>query len=130
MLQEHAKEIALKKHTFQQQVAAMKSGELKDLAKQTKVKHWQWASKDELTTLFTETDPTKVSAAQASIEAKHAKWAEKHLATPGKAAQPNSQADRATATLTASHIRVPEHIREEGIGVRRRRCGLGRAWQA
>ena len=91
VLQEHAKEIALKKHTFAQQVSAMKSGELKDLAKQTKVKHWQWASKDELTTLFTETDPTQVSAAQASIEAKHAKWAEKHLASPGKAAQPGAK---------------------------------------
>ena len=91
VLQEHAKEIALKKHTFQQQVSAMKSGELKDLAKQTKVKHWQWASKDELVTLFTETDTAKVSAAQAGIEAKHAKWAEKHLAKPGKTAQPVAQ---------------------------------------
>ncbi len=88
VLQEHAKGIALKKHTFQQQISAMKSGELKDLAKQTKVKHWQWASKDELVALFTETDTAKVSAAQAGIKAKHAKWAEKHLAKPGKAAQP------------------------------------------
>lgn len=88
VLQEHAKEVALKKHTFQQHVSAMKSGELKDMAKQTKVKHWQWASKDELVTLFSETDPAKVSAAQAGIEAKHAKWAEKHLGKSGKVAQP------------------------------------------
>jgi len=91
VLQEHAKEIAVKKLTFQQQVSAMKSGELKDLAKQTKIKHWQWSSKDELTTLFTETDPAKVSAAKASIEAKHAKWAEKHLASPIKTAQPKTK---------------------------------------
>lgn len=88
VLQEHAKEIALKKHAFAQQVSALKSGELKDLAKQTKIKHWQWASKDELVTIFSETDPAKVSAAHASIEAKHAKWAEKHLAKPGKPIQP------------------------------------------
>lgn len=90
VLEQHAKEVALKKLTFQQQVSAMKSGELKDLAKQTKVKHWQWASKDELVTLFSETDATKVSAALASIEAKHAKWAQKHLAKPGKTAQPKA----------------------------------------
>ncbi|NLN75015.1 MAG: minor capsid protein [Armatimonadetes bacterium] len=90
VLEQHAKEVAVKKLTFQQQVSAMKSSELKDLAKQTKVKHWQWSSKDELITLFTETDPVKLSAAQASIEAKHAKWAEKHLAKPGKAVQPKA----------------------------------------
>ncbi len=84
MLEQHAKEVALKKLTFQQQVAAMKSGELKDLAKQTKVAHWQWATKDELTTLFSETDPGKIAAAKAGIEAKHAKWAEKHLGKSGK----------------------------------------------
>ncbi|MCE5322394.1 minor capsid protein [bacterium] len=90
VLEQHAKEIVLKKLTFAQQVSAIKSGELKDLAKQTKVKHWQWASKDELVTLFTETDTPKVSAAQAGIEAKHAKWAEKHLGKSGKAAQPKA----------------------------------------
>ncbi|MBI2842696.1 MAG: minor capsid protein [Armatimonadetes bacterium] len=84
VLQEHAKEVAVKKLAFQQQVAAMKSGELKDLAKQTKVTHWQWATKDELTTLFSETDPGKIAAAKAGIEAKHAKWAEKHLGKSGK----------------------------------------------
>ena len=45
VLEQHAKEVAVKKLAFQQQVSAMKSGELKNLAKQTKVKHWQWASK-------------------------------------------------------------------------------------
>ena len=84
VIEQHAKEVALKKLTFQQQVSAMKSGELKDLAKQTKVTHWQWATKDELTTLFSETDPGKIGAAKAGIEAKHAKWAEKHLGKSGK----------------------------------------------
>ncbi|MCL5105431.1 MAG: minor capsid protein, partial [Armatimonadetes bacterium] len=88
VLEQHAKEVAVKKLAFQQQVSAMKSGELKDLAKQTKVKHWQWASKDELVTLFTETDMAKVSAAQSGIEAKHAAWAVKHEGKAGKAMQP------------------------------------------
>lgn len=78
VLEQHAKEIALKKMTFQNQVSAMNSGALKDLAKNSKVKHWQWSSKDELVTLFTETDPGKIASAQAGIDAKHAKWAEKH----------------------------------------------------
>ena len=74
----HAKEIALKKQLFQNQIGAMKGSELKDLAKTTKVKHWQWAGKDDLITLFSETDPGKISAVQAGIEKKHAAWAEKH----------------------------------------------------
>lgn len=65
-----------------------RTGELKDLAKQTKVTHWQWASKDELVTLFSETDAGKMAAAKNGIEAKHAKWAEKHLGKSGKTAQP------------------------------------------
>ncbi|MCL4553272.1 MAG: minor capsid protein, partial [Candidatus Marsarchaeota archaeon] len=86
LLEQHAKEVALKKLTFQKQISSMNSGELKELAKTTKVKHWQWSSKDELIALFTETDPGKIASAQASIEAKHAKWAEKHLGgTSGKA---------------------------------------------
>ena len=74
----HAKEIALKKQLFLSQIGAMKSSELKDLAKTTKVKHWQWAGKDDLVTLFTETDPGKTQAVQAGIEKKYAVWAEKH----------------------------------------------------
>ena len=78
LLEAHAKEIALKKKLFHDQVAAMKVGDLKTLAKETKLKHWQWANKDELVTIFTETDPGKVEAAKAGIEKKHAAWLEKH----------------------------------------------------
>ncbi|MEN6521121.1 MAG: minor capsid protein [Armatimonadota bacterium] len=93
VLEAHAKEVALKKLAFQQQISAMKVGDLKSLAKETKVKHWQWASKDELVAVFTETDQAKVSKATDGIEAKHAKWAEKHLAkTPTAApAKPKPQ---------------------------------------
>jgi SPP1 gp7 family putative phage head morphogenesis protein len=78
LLEAHAKEIALKKKLFHDQVAAMKVGDLKTLAKETKLKHWQWANKDELVTIFTETDPGKLEAAKAGIEKKHAAWLEKH----------------------------------------------------
>jgi len=78
LLEAHAKEIALKKKLFHDQVAAMKVGDLKTLAKETKLKHWQWANKDEMVTLFSETDPAKVQAAKAGIEKKHTAWLEKH----------------------------------------------------
>ena len=106
VLEQHAKEVAIKKLTFQQQVAAMKSGELKDLAKQTKVAHWQWASKDELVTLFSETDAGKIATAKSGIETKHAKWAEKHLVKSGKAVQPKPVA---TPPQPKSHV-APEPV--------------------
>lgn len=59
LLESHAKDLALKKKLFRDQVASMKVGDLRTLAKETKVKHWQWANKDELVTLFTESDPAK-----------------------------------------------------------------------
>ena len=84
-LEQHAKDLALKKKLFADQVAAMKAGELKDLAKDTKLKHWQWATKEEMVVLFSETDPAKVAAAKEAIEKKHAAWAEKHGSKKGKA---------------------------------------------
>ena len=78
LLQAHAKEILLKKQLFHDQVAALKATQLKTLAKETQVKQWQWSNKDELVTLFTETDPAKVQAAKATIEQKHGKWLAKH----------------------------------------------------
>ena len=78
LLAGHAKEIALKKQLFQKQMSKLKSSELKAIAKETQLKHWQWANKDDLVTLFTETDPGKVGQAQSNIESKWQKWAEKH----------------------------------------------------
>ncbi len=78
LLEARAKEILLKKQLFKDQVAALKATQLKTLAKETQVKHWQWSNKDELVTLFTETDPAKVQAAKATIEQKHGKWLAKH----------------------------------------------------
>ena len=78
LLAGHAKEIALKKQLFHEQMSKLKSSELKAIAKETQLKHWQWANKDDLVTLFTETDPGKVGQAQSNIESKWQKWAEKH----------------------------------------------------
>ncbi len=78
LLQTHAKEILLKKQLFKDQLAALKATQLKTLAKETQVKHWQWSNKDELVALFTETDPAKVQAALDGIDQKHGKWLAKH----------------------------------------------------
>jgi hypothetical protein len=78
LLAGHAKEIALKKQLFQEQMSKLKSSELKAIAKETQLKHWQWANKDDLVTLFTETDQSKIEQAQSNIESKWQKWAEKH----------------------------------------------------
>ncbi len=78
LLHVHAKEVLLKKQLFKDQLAALKATQLKTLAKETQVKHWQWSNKDELVTLFTETDPAKVQAALDGIDQKHGKWLAKH----------------------------------------------------
>ena len=68
-----AKEVAVKKQVFQQKINGMSVGEVKKLAQQVKIKHYQWASKGELAAILTETDPAKVQAAVDSIEAKWSK---------------------------------------------------------
>ena len=92
LLQGYAKELLLKKQIFHDQMAALKASALKDLAKETKVKHWQWANKDALVTLFTETDAAKVQAALDGIEHKHGVWLGKYgskkKASPTKAPAP------------------------------------------
>ena len=89
LLEAHAKEILLKKQLFHDQVSVLKATQLKTLAKETQVKHWQCSNKDELVTLFTETDPVKVQAALEGIDQKHGKWLAKHgskkKAPPAKA---------------------------------------------
>ena len=118
MLAAHSKEIALKKQLFQDQIGKLKSAELKTLAKETKVQHWQWANKDELTTLFTETDPAKIKAVQESIDAKHATWAEKHggkkKAAPAKPATPKKESPKPAPQ--PSPVKPPEaKIGKKGV---------------
>lgn len=52
----------------------MTANNLKVLAKDTKLQHWQWATKDDLVTLMSQTDPAKLQAAKDSIEAKWQAW--------------------------------------------------------
>ncbi|MDK9699088.1 MAG: phage head morphogenesis protein, partial [bacterium] len=66
------------KSTWLSSIAAKSSSDLKTLAKDAKLKHWQWASKDEIVTLLASNDSAQRQLAVESIEAKYAKWAEKH----------------------------------------------------
>ncbi|HPI77006.1 MAG TPA: phage head morphogenesis protein, partial [bacterium] len=81
-LKEKIAELAKKKAEFKAKIEAMSAKQLKDLGKQTKASHWQWGSKDDFVTLFTETDPAAIKAAKDSIDLKWAKWAEKHGKKP------------------------------------------------
>lgn len=81
-----ASELGIKKKLWQDQIAALDSKSLKELAKATKVKNWQWGSKQDFVTLFTETDPVKVQAVHdkltAGYQAHQAKYGKK-AAGPG-----------------------------------------------
>ncbi len=76
-----AKELALKKKVFQDQLAAMNAVALKDLVKAAKVKNWQWGNKQDFITLLSETDPAKVQAVHdklaAGYQAHQAKYGKK-----------------------------------------------------
>jgi SPP1 gp7 family putative phage head morphogenesis protein len=88
LLEKHAKVLTLKTNLFFDQIVGKNLSELKDIAKLTKVKHWQWASKDELITLLTNTNPAKIDAAKAAIEAKHTVWYAKYGGGKKKGAAP------------------------------------------
>ena len=64
--------------SFVQTVKALKGKDLKTIAKQAKLKHYQWASKEDLITLMTSDDPVAIIMAKDNIEVKWAKWSEKH----------------------------------------------------
>lgn len=64
--------------SFIQMVKALKGKDLKTIAKQAKLKHYQWASKEDLIVLMTSDDQVAVKIATENIEVKWAKWAEKH----------------------------------------------------
>jgi hypothetical protein len=85
-LEMQASELGIKKKLWQDQIAALDSKSLKDLAKTTKVKNWQWGSKQDFVTLFSETDPVKVQAVHdkltAGYQAHQAKYGKKKSAGP------------------------------------------------
>ncbi|MDP8237868.1 MAG: hypothetical protein P9X24_02150 [Candidatus Hatepunaea meridiana] len=64
--------------SFHEMVKTLKGKDLKTIAKQAKLHHYQWASKDDLIILMTSDDPVAIKMAKDNIEGKWAKWAEKH----------------------------------------------------
>lgn len=72
--------------SFTSGVKSLGGKDLREIAKQGKIKHHQWAGKDELITLMTSDDAAAIQAAKDNIEAKWAKWAAKQ----GKAVKPAS----------------------------------------
>lgn len=90
--------LAAKKKLFVDQLSAMKAVELKQLAKEAKVSHWQWGSKEDFVALFSETDEGKIAAIQAKLDAGHKAHQEKYkksdkvkTTTPPKPAKPEPQ---------------------------------------
>jgi SPP1 gp7 family putative phage head morphogenesis protein len=73
-LQQIAHELAVKKLAFQQQVQGLPAKELQKIAQAAKLPKYQWASKEQLVTLMTETAPEKLDPVKASIAEKWAKW--------------------------------------------------------
>jgi len=80
-LESQAAELALKKKLWQGQIEKLDAKALKDLAKNTKVKNWQWGAKQDFVTIFTETDAVKLQAVQdkltAGYQAHQAKYGKK-----------------------------------------------------
>lgn len=109
-----AESLALKKKLFHDQIAGMKAGDLKKLAKDGKVKNWQWGNKDDFITLFTETDEAKVAAVHAKLEAGYkahqAKYGNKKVKAPEPAPKPKP--------VTPPRARALQAVCEEGRRIR------------
>ncbi|HPQ72289.1 MAG TPA: phage head morphogenesis protein, partial [bacterium] len=78
--------LAQKISAWESQVKNMSLDDLKKLAQQTKLKHYQWHNKEELIARFTVFDETELAKIETSVEAKWAKWAEKHGGKKAKTA--------------------------------------------
>jgi len=108
IIQQVATELATKKLAFQQQVQALSSHELKKLAQAAKIPKYQWASKDDLITLMTETSPAKLDPVKQSIADKWAKW---------DAQQKAKQAGKATAQATQQAQQQAAQAAQQAKGV-------------
>ncbi len=80
--------LAVKKKLFADQLGEMKASDLKKLAKEAKVSHWQWGGKEDFIALFSESDPAKVAAVQAKLDAGHKAHQEKYKKGAKKGAAP------------------------------------------
>jgi hypothetical protein len=98
-IQQIASELAMKKLAFQQQVTALGASDVKKLAQAAKIPKYQWATKDELVTLMTETSPAKLDPVKQSIADKWAKWDTQQKAKKAGAAtaQATAQAQQQAA---------------------------------
>jgi len=74
VIQQIATELSAKKLAFQQQVLSLGASDVKKIAQAAKIPKYQWATKDELVTLMTETSPAKLDPVKQSIADKWAKW--------------------------------------------------------
>lgn len=110
MIQQIAAELSTKKLVFQQQVQALSSNELKKIAQAAKIPKYQWASKDELIALMTETSPAKLDPVKQSIAEKWAKWDVQQKAKKAGAVttQATEQAKQAAAAAAAQAKAVLE----------------------
>jgi len=93
-----AENLAIKKQVVQDQLQKMKSSDLKEMAKEAKVSHWQWGSKEDFVALFSETDDAKIAAIQAKLDAgykahqeKYKKGGKAKSTPPPKPAKPEPQ---------------------------------------
>ncbi|HPQ72170.1 MAG TPA: phage minor head protein [bacterium] len=78
--------LAQKISAWETQVKNMSLDDLKKLAQQTKLKHYQWHNKEELIARFSVFDESELAKIDASVETKWAKWAEKHGGKKAKTA--------------------------------------------
>ena len=97
--------LAQKVTAWETQVKNMSLDDLKKLAQQTKLKHYQWHTKDELVARFTSFDEAQLAKVDASVEAKWAKWAEKH---GGKKAKTTPAPKPQPAAEPSKPVKIPE----------------------
>jgi len=97
--------LAQKISAWESQVKNMSLDDLKKLAQQTKLKHYQWHNKEELIARFTVFDETELAKIETSVEAKWAKWAEKH---GGKKAKTAPAPKQKPAAEPQKPINIPE----------------------
>jgi len=104
--------LAVKKKLFTDQLSAMKAADLKKLAKESKVAHWQWGSKEDFITLLSETDPAKVAAVQAKLDAGYIAHQEKYKKSGKAAGTPETKPTKPTPQPEAAPVSIPKPTRK------------------
>jgi len=94
------------RQAFVQQLQSLNAGQLKKIAQQAKLHHYQWAAKNDLIVLMSSDDPVAIKMAQENIEAKWTKWAEKH----GKKSKTPKPAKKPTAVKPLKPPAAPSNF--------------------